>query len=411
MSAHTYDVAVVGASIAGSTTAALLGRAGLRVALIERHRDPGAFKVLCTHHVMACATPTIGRIGLDRAIESAGGVRNGLDSYTPWGWVVPPPDSPHGYSIRRSKLDPMVRSLAAESPGVDLVLGYKAVDLIDGDGTVAGVRLRGVDGSERAVHARLVVGADGAHSTVARLAGATEKIAPNERCPYFAQFTGVRLTSAGRSQIWLHDPGTSYALPNDDGLTVLATMPTKSELPRFRHDLESSFLETLRSLPDGPDLSSAERVSKIVGSNDYPLVRRSPVPAPGVVLVGDAALTSDPAQGVGCGWAFQSAEWLADSVAPALLGGRPLGRALRRYQRLRKPMLGHHGVIESEAKATPPSRLDRLMFGAAVHDVKTAVLIDALTNRTAPVWRFLAPHAMARAAWVNARTRRSDVAA
>ena len=405
MAPNTYDVAVVGASIAGSTTAALLGRAGLRVALIERHRSPETYKVLCTHHVMACATPTIRRLGLDIDIEAAGGVRNGINSYGPWGWVVAPPGTPHGYSIRRSKLDPLVRALAAKTPGVDLMLGYKAVGLTDSDGTVDGVMMRDAGGTERTVHARLVVGADGVHSAVAKLAGAKEKIEPNERCPYFAQYTGVRLTSDGRSQIWLHEPSRSYALPNDDGVTVIAVMPTKSDLPQFRLDLESSFLEAVKTLPDGPDLTGAQRVSKIVGSNDYPLVRRSSSPAPGVALVGDAALTSDPVAGVGCGWAFQSAEWLADSVAPALLEGRPLGRALRRYKRLRKPLLGHHSVIASEAKATPLGRLDHLVFGAAVHDERTAVLVDSLTNRTAPVWRFLMPQTLVRAAWVNARSR------
>lgn len=405
MTSNAYDVAVVGASIAGSTMAALLGRAGLRVALIERHRSPETYKVLCTHHVMACATPTIRRLGLDLDIEEAGGIRNGINSYGPWGWVIPPPGAPHGYSIRRNKLDPMVRALAADTPGVDLMLGYKVVGLTDSAGTVDGVTTRDADGTEQTVHARLVVGADGVHSAVARLASAKEKVSSNERCPYFAQFTGVRLTSHGRSQIWLHEPGTSYALPNDDGVTVLAVMPTKSDLPRFRLDLEQSFLDTVKALPDGPDLTDAKRISKIVGSTDFPLIRRSPSPAPGVALVGDAALTSDPAAGVGCGWAFQSAEWLADSVASPLLDGRPLGRALRRYERLRKPLLGHHSVIASEAKATPPSRLDHLVFGAAVRDERTAVLVDSLTNRTSPVWRFLMPRTLIRAAWVNARTR------
>ena len=146
---------VVGASIAGSTAAILLGRAGLRVALIDRRSRLDDFKTLCTHHVMACATPTIRRIGLDGAIEAAGGVRNGLNVYTPWGWVVTPPDMPHGYSIRRQVLDPMLRRTAAETPGVERRLGQKAVALLSEPG---GVRVRDGDGTEHEVRARLVVG-------------------------------------------------------------------------------------------------------------------------------------------------------------------------------------------------------------------------------------------------------------
>ena len=55
----------------------------------------------------------------------------------------------------------------------------------------------------------------------------------------------------------------------------------------------------------------------VVGKID--MTNRMRVPsAPGLALIGDAALATDPLFGVGCGWAFQSAEWLADAVAPAL---------------------------------------------------------------------------------------------
>ena len=56
-----YDVAVVGASIAGCTAATLFARRGASVALIERHSDPNAHKVLCTHFIQPSAVPTIER--------------------------------------------------------------------------------------------------------------------------------------------------------------------------------------------------------------------------------------------------------------------------------------------------------------------------------------------------------------
>jgi menaquinone-9 beta-reductase len=398
-----YDVAVVGASIAGSTAATLLGRAGLRVVLIERHRGMEAFKVLCTHHIMACAVPTIRRLGVDRDIEAAGGVRNGLNGYTSWGWITPPLGLPHGYSIRRQKLDPMLRRLAADTTGVDLLLGQRVTRLVDAGGAVGGVVLSGPAGSERTVRSRLVVGADGAHSTVAQLAGAHAKTAPNARFVYFAQFTGVHLTAPDRTHLWMHEPGITYAMPNDDGVTVLACMPTKPDLPAFQSNREAALLAGVRRMPDAPELDGVERVSKIVGTTDYPLVTRDPLPAPGVALVGDAALTSDPTQGVGCGWAFQSAEWLADAVAPALHNGGRLDQALRRYRRRRKALAGHQSTIETEARANPPTALDRLMLKAAVYDSTMAASFDAFSNRTIPVRRFLAPTALARAAWVTAR--------
>ena len=73
-----YDVAVVGAGIAGCTAAALFARRGASVALIDRHSDPNAYKVLCTHFIQPSVVPTIERLGLASSIEEAGGIRNGL---------------------------------------------------------------------------------------------------------------------------------------------------------------------------------------------------------------------------------------------------------------------------------------------------------------------------------------------
>jgi 2-polyprenyl-6-methoxyphenol hydroxylase-like FAD-dependent oxidoreductase len=115
-----YDVAIVGAGIAGCAAAIFLGRAGARVALIERDDDPAGYKKLCTHYIQASATPTLERLGLARAIEEAGGVRNDAEIFTRWGWIVTPSEQTirrpaHGYNIRRSKLDPMLRKEVANS--------------------------------------------------------------------------------------------------------------------------------------------------------------------------------------------------------------------------------------------------------------------------------------------------------
>ena len=79
----------------------------------------------------------------------------------------------------------------------------------------------------------------------------------------------------------------------------------------------------------------------MLGKIEMPNRVRVPT-APGLALVGDAAQAVDPLFGIGCGWAFQSGEWLADSVAPALRGEEPLERGLKRYRRLHKRKLGGH---------------------------------------------------------------------
>jgi menaquinone-9 beta-reductase len=376
-----------------------------RLALFEKHRHIDTHKVLCTHFIHAAAMPTIRRLGLDRRIEAVGGLRNELVGWTRWGWAVPPAGEPSGYNIRREKLDPLLREMAANTPGVDLMTGRKVVGLLDEDGRVSGVHLRRADGREDRVRARLVVGADGARSTVADLSGANERIKANERCFFFAYFRGVQLSSGSRSQFWVCEPDVAYAFPNDEGLSLLAYFPSKQALPEFQRDREATLVARLRTLVDAPALGSAERVSPVITSTDHPIIHRSPVPAPGVALVGDAALTSDPTWGVGCEWAFRGAEWLVDDVGPALAGGRPLAPALRRYRRRRRTLRGHQFFIEQFSSAGPLTPLDRLLLSGASRDPRLAAHVASFLNGRLPLRRFVGPAALARAARVNVRHR------
>ena len=102
--------------------------------------------------------------------------------------------------------------------------------------------------------------------------------------------------------------------------------------------------------------------------------------------------------------ALQSASWLADAALPALRGDEPLDRALRRYRRRhRRGLSGHARMLEAGAMAKPPSPVERLLLGAAMRDDAMARHFERFATRSIPVRRFLAPGALARAAWVNAR--------
>ncbi|MET9953308.1 NAD(P)/FAD-dependent oxidoreductase [Streptomyces sp. NPDC006339] len=405
---HDYDVVISGASLAGSAAAILLARRGVRVALLERRSDPDAYKVLCTHSITANAYPVLDELGLVPALEKAGAVRNTARWYTRWGWIEPRaapagPELPYAYNIRRSVLDPLIRSHAARTPGVDLLLAHQVTGLLREGGRTVGVRASTPRG-EREIRARLVVGADGKDSAVAKLAGMPVRRYENTRFGYLAHFRDLPLPD-GIGRIWFLEPDMAYAFPNDDGVTVLAVLPDKKRLPAFREDLEGSFLAFLRALPGAPPLDDAERVSKIIGTVDYPLHSRTPT-APGLALVGDAALTGDPLWGVGCGWALQSARWLAEAVAPAAAGRGDLDRALVRYARThRRRLLGHQRLAADFAKARPFNPLERLMFSAAARDAALARHMHLFASRLIGPLRFLNPAAVARATAVNLRHR------
>ena len=249
-----YDVVVVGASIAGCTAATLLGRAGARVAVLEQRPDPAAYKTICTHFIQASATPTIERLGLAERIEAAGGIRNGAEVCTRFGWVRPPLRGEYrypryGYDIRREKLDPMVRELAAEAPGVKLMLGQTITALLGSKGRPTGVQAVDRERRQRDVPARVIVAADGRDSDLAKLSGVRARVMPHDRFAYFAYYRNLPLVSGDRTLLWLLDPDVAYAFPQDDGVTLMATFQTNDRASWFRRDLEANFEAISKGFP------------------------------------------------------------------------------------------------------------------------------------------------------------------
>jgi flavin-dependent dehydrogenase len=408
-----YDVAIVGASIAGCTAATLLGRQGARIALIESHSDPKAFKRLCTHLIQPSATPVIERLGLLESVISAGGQPNEVFTWTRYGWFSlsredskPPASEYCGWNIRREAFDPMVRELAAGTQGVEMMLGHTATALLRDGERVSGVMVRERDGSEMEVRAKVVVAADGRGSQVAKLAGIPTKLKKNNRFIYFAYYRDTPIVTGSNPQIWLSDPDVAYAFPTDAGLTLLACMVHKDSLADFKDDAERAMERVFEHLPDAPRLDPAKRESKVLGSLDVPNLVRQPS-RPGLALVGDAAMACDPLPGVGCGWALQSAEWLSDELGPVLGGSlEAIDKGLKTYaNRHRKSLSMHEGLISRISAGRRFDPVSKLLFRGAARDQKIANRLLLMTARWITPREMLAEGMLGRILRVNLSRR------
>jgi flavin-dependent dehydrogenase len=395
-SAGEYDVAIVGASTAGCTAARLFALRGVRVALIERRPDLDAYKTVCTHYIQSSATPTIEKLGLAPLIEARGAVRNSVDLWTrDSGWIRPAEDdAPQGFNVTRRTLDPILRKLAADTNGVELIAGWTAVGLL-GNGRPAGVEIEDRARQRRGVRARLVVAADGRDSKLARWARVPGRIKPHGRFFYWGYWRGVRPATT-RSKMWLLDPDCAYTFPNEDDLTVVLVAPHRDRLPEFHSDLEGAYREMVGALPDAPDLSDAALESKLLGKLELPNVFR-PAARPGVAFIGDAALAADPLWGVGCGWAFQSADWLVQETADGLDGHGDLDARLEDYRRKhRRRLLPHYLLISDIASGRPINPIERRLYRAAARDRVVRRAFEQVGSRRRSPLRMLDPRVLAR---------------
>lgn len=414
--AADYDVVIVGASVAGTTAATLLGRAGARVALVEKSPDPAHYKRLCTHEVVALANPVFKRLGIADRLRELRGPHRSPRLWSQHGWVDAVPAGSEaleeGTNVRREVLDPMLRALAADTPGVELQLGAAVTGVVkDDSGRPVGVTVR-QGGEEREIAARVVVGADGHDSAVAKLAGVPARVTSNARFGYGGYFEGVRMQRgpAESARLWLLDPDVGYSFPTDGGLTLLAIAPKKTpeRVAAFKADLDGEFRRFQQALPDGPDLSDAKLVGKYIGT----LSQRNswrPASRPGLAFIGDAAQVNDFVWGTGCGFAIATGAWLADAVGPALASGAgdaAVDRALRAYRRQHVRRLAPHFLLTSAySTGRPLSGFEHALYGAGASDQRVAHAIHTVGGRTESPLKTLSPGVLARIGLSAARRR------
>src|SRR5437660_942979 len=181
-----YDAIVVGARCAGSPTAMLLARKGYRVLVVDRATFPS--DTVSTHVVHPPGVAALGRWGLMDRLTATGcpPIHTYSFDFGPFTISGSPgtKDSPVAFCARRTVLDKLLVDAAAEA-GAEIREGFTVEKLLIEDGCVAGITGRSTGGVAVAERARLVVGADGRHSVVAKTLQAEQY---NERPPLLAAY-------------------------------------------------------------------------------------------------------------------------------------------------------------------------------------------------------------------------------
>ena len=331
-----YDIIVVGARCAGSPTAMLLARKGYRVLLVDKATFPS--NTMSTHYIWQPGVACLKRWGLlERLARSnlppAPRLRFDIGDFAFSGSPPPADGVTEAYRPRRTVLDKILVDGAVES-GAELRERFSVNEILSEGGSIEGVRGRTISGSTVTETGRIVIGADGMHSLVARtIRSGTYNEKPPLTCWYYSYWSGVDVEGV---EAYPRDGRWIVAAPTNDALTMIIVAWTNKEFDQFRADIEGNFLQTLRRFaPDLADrVQNGRREERFVGTADLPNFFRKPYGL-GWALVGDAGYHKDPVTAQGITDAFQHAELLAEAIDAGLSGRQPLQEALADYERRR----------------------------------------------------------------------------
>ncbi|MFF5933638.1 NAD(P)/FAD-dependent oxidoreductase [Streptomyces sp. NPDC012508] len=361
-----YDVIVVGARCAGAPTAMLLARLGHRVLLVDRATFPS--DTISTHLIHPPGLAALERWGLLDRVVGTGCPAIDIYAFDLGPFVIAGSPAGEGFDVsyapRRTVLDKILVDSAAES-GAEVREGFTVEEILFDGGTVTGIKGHGKAGRTATDHARIVVGADGLHSTVAKATAASgyaEKAKINAY--YYTYWAGLPMF--GQFEAFDREDRAFAAWPTNDDLTMVICAWPMRDFEANRGDIEGNYHATLARAP-----AFAERVSKATQAERFvgmaiPNYFRKPY-GPGWILVGDAGYLKDPITAQGIQDAFRDAERCTRALDDVLAGRRPFDEAMRSCQEARdsEVMSMYEFTAEFATLEPPPPEMQELLLAAS----------------------------------------------
>ena len=361
---NEYDVVVVGARCAGSPAAMLLARKGYKVLLVDRATFPS--DTISTHLVHPPGVAALEKWGLLDRLLATGCPPIDTYAFDMGEFVIAGSPGVGGnavsYGPRRTVLDKLLVDAAAEA-GVEVRTGFTVDEVLVENGAVVGIRGQVKGGQPVVERARIVVGADGLHSLVARTVGPEQY---HEKSPleagYYSYWSGLPMH--GRFEAYDRGDRVWAAWPTNDALTLVIVCWPYAEFEANRSDVEAHYLKAFDRAPAFNErIRAAKREERFFGAA-VPNYFRKPF-GPGWTLVGDAGYNKDFITAQGISDAFRDAELCANAIDESCSGSRDYDAAMSAYQSTRdQHVLPIYEFTSQFASLTPPAPEMQQLFGA-----------------------------------------------
>ena len=359
-----YDAIVIGARCAGSPTSMLLARSGVKVLTVDRAKFPS--DTISTHLIHPPGMEALKRWGLHDQVASSN--CDPIDTYLfdlgPVSIEGHPgtSDAPVAFAPRRTVLDKILVDAASDA-GAEVREGFSVDEIIIDDGVVTGIRGHDATGATVTEKARIVIGADGRHSTLAR---AVKPEQYNEKpileASYYSYWSGLPMN--GRFETYMRGDRAFAAWPTNDDLTLVVGGWPYAQFEANKQNLETEFMEIFDRVPEfALRIREAKREEKLYGTAVSGFFRKPY--GPGWALVGDAGYNKDYLTAQGISDAFRDAELCASAVADWLGSRRDFDEAMRAYQETRdQDAMPIYEMTAGIASFEPPPPEQLQLFGA-----------------------------------------------
>lgn len=315
-----YDAIIIGSRVAGASTAMLLARRGYRVLVVDRATFPS--DTISTHIVWQQGVSRLTDWGLGERLAALGAApleRLDLDfgPVTLRATLPAVNGATAAFAPRRTKLDKMLVDAAAEA-GAEVREGFAVDEILFHGDKVVGIRGHGKSGAPAEERAKVVIGADGVNSTLARAAKAPEyDTRPTLTCWYYSYWSGV---PASRIRFFSRPGHAIGCLPTNDGAVCVPVAWPRSRFAEVKSDVEGSYMAALDVVPEfKEELMAAKREDRFFGTGHIPNYFRRPY-GNGWALVGDAGYHKDPILAQGISDSFRDASLLSDALDRVFAG-------------------------------------------------------------------------------------------